>query len=205
MASVLISEKGHELPASNGILACLLGYPAPDFDIVAYAVRNCGWLHLRWTGRMLRIRMRPQTFTRAAFNRAVVHMVAAARGTCFVFDHEEPEHATDVLMNVNDAVAHLEDLMSFAGERSARASFLSEPLSLGRLKHPKRRVLRDLIKSWKRENGVLPEEMAAPFRAVGAGERFVVARTSRRHCTVAQFGMGITVFGPRWSEQVVGR
>jgi hypothetical protein len=202
---VLISDKGDELPASAGALSYLLDYPAPDFDIVSYAVRNCGWLHLRESRQLFRIRLRPEAFTRAAFDRAVERMVMAPKGTRFVFDHEERVPATDVLLNLNDAVAHLEDLMRFADETSVRATFFSEELSLGRLRHPKRRVLRDLIKSWKRDRGVLPTELAAPFRAVGAGERFVVANTTRRRCTVAQFGMGITVFGPRWSEQVVGR
>jgi hypothetical protein len=206
MGSVLISDTGRELPPAARLVGLLLSYPAADFDIIAYAVRNCGWLHLRWERQTLRIRLRPQNFSRAAYRTAVEHMVAAPRGTRFVFEQEGETLPIGVLSNVNDAVAHLEDMMSFAGEGSARATFFSEELSLGRLKHPKRRVLRELIKSWKRDRGVLPNrELAAPFRAVGAGERFVVTKTTRRRCTVAEFGMGITVFGPEWSEAVIGR
>src|SRR5690349_5233141 len=115
MPSVLISDKGRELPASGAALGFMLEYPKPDFDIVGYAVRNCGWLHLRSSRRLLRIRLRPQGFSRAAYTAAVALMLEAEKGTRFVFDHEDGQLGTDVLLNLNDAIAHLEDLMSFAG------------------------------------------------------------------------------------------
>jgi hypothetical protein len=201
----MIDEAGRAIDAGAAALERALSYPEPDFDLRGYAVRNLGWLHVGWGRDVLRIGVRPLAVTRAAFERAATLMIAAPRGTRFVFEHCAEAAATDVLVNLNDALARLEDLTSFAGEASSRGVFFAEELSLGRLRHPKRRVLCALIRLWKRERGRIADGMLPPFAEPAAAERTVVARLAPEGGVIAYAGSGLAVFGPGWPEAAVGR
>jgi hypothetical protein len=203
-----VDPEGNVLPAHIYLLARKLGYRQPDFDLRGYAIRNLGWIWIRRRPGLMRIALRPLGFSRATFEAAMRLMIEEDEDSRFrfVFDRHDDSQMIDVLSNANDAIAHFEDLMSFAGESSYRATYFSEELSLTRLRHPKRRVLQDLIKNWKRMRGELsPDEVLEPFRAVGSNERFVVARSSKSRGTIAHFGTGITVFGQNWNDSVAGR
>jgi hypothetical protein len=207
MYDYFVDPEGQVLPAHIYLLARKVGYRRPDFDLRGYAIRNLGWIWVRRRAGLMRIALRPLGFGRATFEAAMRLMIEEEESGCrFVFDRFDDSHTIDVLSNANDAIAHFEDLMSFAGESSYRATYFSEQLSLARLRSPKRRVLQDLIKNWKKMRGELADDdVLEPFRAVGSNERFVLARSSRSRGTIAHFGTGITVFGQNWNDFVAGR
>jgi hypothetical protein len=202
MYDLMVSAEGELCGSDPFSLMRALDYPHPDSDLRLYAIRNFGWMRIRTKPGLVRLQLRPMAFTRAAYEAAIRLMTDEERAI-FVFDREEAMPVTDVVRNFNDAAAHLEDLMSFAGESSCRSSFFSEALSLGRLRHPKRRVLRDLAITWRRARGFLSGDLLEPFREVNSRERFVLVRTAGRHGTIQHFGHGITCFGP--TEPLVGR
>jgi len=202
MYDLMVSAEG-ELHGSDPFsLMRALDYPHADVDLRLYAIRNLGWMRVRTKPGLFRVQLRPLSFSRQAFE-AMIRLMADEDETTFVFDREDEMPVTDVVRNFNDAVAHLEDLLSFAGESSYRSNFFCESLSLGRLRHSKRRVLRDLVISWKRARGILTEDLIEPFRQVDSRGRFVVVRTTRSRGKIAHFGNGITCFGS--TEKLVGR
>jgi hypothetical protein len=200
MYDYLVDPEGQVLPAYTYLLARAVGYRSPEFDLRGYAIRNLGWIRVRRRRGLFRIGLRPMGFGRATFEAAMRLMLEEDAGLRYVFDRSDDSHTIDVLTNVNDAIAHFEDLMSFAGESSYRSSYFSEELSLGRLRSPKRRVLQDLIKNWKKMRGELSDDVLEPFRAVGSNERFVVATAWQSRCKLTHFGAGITVFGEQWNQ-----
>jgi hypothetical protein len=202
MYDVMVSGEGELYGSDPFSLMQALEYPHAGIDLRLYAIRNLGWIRIQTRPTLIRLQLRPMAFTRAAYETAVRLMTDEEKAT-FVFDREEAMPVTDVVRNFNDAVAHLEDLMSFAGESSCRATFFSEALSLGRLRHPKRRVLRDLAIIWKRAGGLLADDLLEPFREVNSRERFVLVRTTGRRGTIQHFGHGITCFGA--TEPLLGR
>jgi hypothetical protein len=202
MDDVMVNDEGELCPSDPFSLMQALDYPHADVDLRLYAIRNLGWIRIRTRPGLIRLHLRPMAFTRAAYETAV-SLMTEERRPIFVFDREEAMPVSDVLRNFNDAVAHLEDLMSFAGEDSSRCGFFNEVLSFGRLRHPKRRVLRDLAITWRRARGFLTDDVLAPFRQVNSRDRFVLVRTAGRHGTIEHFGSGITCFGA--TEPLVGR
>jgi hypothetical protein len=202
MDDLMVNTEGELCGSDPFSLMRALDYPHADIDLRLYAVRNLGWIRIRMKPGLIRLHLRPLSFTRATYETAVALMAEEKKPT-FVFDREEAMPVTDVLRNFNDAVAHLEDLMSFAGEGSSRSSYFSEVLSFGRLRHPKRRILRDLAIAWRRARGLLADDLLAPFREVNSRDRFVLVRTAGRRGTIEHFGSGITCFGD--TEPLVGR
>jgi len=122
MYDLMVSTEGELCGSDPFSLMRALDYPHPDIDLRLYAIRNFGWMRIRTRPGLFRVQLRPMAFTRAAYEAAVGLMTDEEDAT-FVFDREEAVPVIDVIRNFNDAVAHLEDLMSFAGESSYRSTF----------------------------------------------------------------------------------
>jgi hypothetical protein len=179
------------------------GDPAPDFDLAGYAVRNFGCIHMRVQGDAVRFRIQPGAISRKAFFQAVRMMVDDPRDR-YIFDGATPAPHLELVRNLNDAVARLEDFVE--GAREPRNSIMaSELLSLDRLRHPKRRTLRDLIGQWKRLRGRLPDDPLTPFRTAGLLGRAIVARPLPGSGTrIRFFGPQLGVYDPDWAERAIG-
>jgi len=62
-SGILIDDRGESWSDNSPDLARRLGYREPDFDAVAYAVRNLGFIHVRRHEEGVRVSLRSGTFS----------------------------------------------------------------------------------------------------------------------------------------------
>ena len=90
---------------------------------------------------------------------------------------EQPTPApTEILSNVNDAVARLDELRRHNTGEVQRPPFSFEALGLERLRHPKRRQLLSFYARWKRARGQMSMRELSDTLAHPITERAVVTR-----------------------------
>lgn len=178
------------------------GDPSPDFDLAGYAVRNFGCIHMRLQGDTARFRIQPGAISVKAFAQAVKMMVDEPCDR-YIFDGAMPAPHLEMVRNLNDAVARLEDFVE--GVREHRDSIVaSELLSLERLRHPKRAMLRDLLTQWRRLHGRLPSDPLVPFRSAGVLGRAILARPRPGGTKIRFFGPQLDVYDAGWPERAIG-
>src|SRR5207253_103449 len=158
-----------------------------------------GCIHVRHFREGIRLRAQPGAVRRRAFDSAVKQMIAA---DCrrFVFEIGLTAPHLEIIGNLNDAVARLEDLLDGA-ELARSTPIVCEELSLARLRHTKRAPLRDLIKEWKRTRGQLTRDFLVPFKEAGVAQRTVLTRThGETRALIEFFGPRLDVFDAGWID-----
>jgi hypothetical protein len=206
MYDVIVDDNGRVCPVGSLQFYRLFDYPGPDFNLLDYAVRNLGCIHVRRMRGATRIRLRAQRFNHLAFE-AVAALMLEWNGGRHVFDHGLDAPFMEIVANLNDALAHLEQLMHISRHDEKGVSLFSDELSLGRLRHEKRQGLRELIKEWKRRRGILGRDIIEPFRmASNAGPVMVVRALPRgSRCTIEYFGPKFVFYDPCWTLSAIGR
>jgi hypothetical protein len=203
MVQYVIDNEGRVWTAGSRELHRHFGYPQPDFDLVDYAVRNFGCIHVRMHGTAMRIRLSPGAIGQKAVA-ATARMMIDDPCDRYVFEFGMTSPYLEIVSNLNDALARLEAFRDVV-ELRCGSIVVGEELSLGRLRHPKRRQLRDLIKEWKSRRGFLTRDLLAPFQAPGLVGRTIMTRIARGGARVEYFGPRLDVYEPGWSLSVVGR
>jgi hypothetical protein len=133
-----------------------------------------------------------------------VKQMIAADCRRFVFEMWPSAPHLEIIGNLNDAVARLEDLLD-GGYAQRTDPILCEPLSLGRLRHPKRAPLCSLIKQWKRMRGQLGRNPLLPFEEAGVAKRTVLTRSyGEGRALIEFFGPRLDVFDPGWIDRAIG-
>jgi hypothetical protein len=181
-----------------------LGYPSPDFDLIGYAIRNLGFILVSCFRNAMRIRANLGSVARRTVASAI-ELTMAGDYDRFAFEVGVVAPSVEIIGNLNDAIARLEDLLEATAQHDRPAAIVCEELSLGRLRHPKRAHLCRLIKEWKRTRGRLPRHLLAPFEETGVAERTVLTRTyGDRGARIEFFGPRLDVFDPGWSARAIG-
>ncbi len=203
MADYIIDGEGEVWVVGSREFQRRFGYPHPDFDLADYAVRNFGCVRLRNHGAALRLHLAPETISERTFGSTVRMMVNHPRDR-YAFEIGALGSCVEIVSNLNDSIARLED---FRGGIEWRCGTIvvSEELSLGRLRHPKRGRLRELIKEWKRLRGHLSRDVLAPFELSDVAGRTVLARMQGQGRTrIEHFGARLDVYGTGWHERAIG-
>jgi hypothetical protein len=204
MVERVIDARGVVWDAHSRDLQRHLGYPAPDFDLVGYAIRNLDFIALRWRGGTARLRLAPRPVSHDAFA-AAVRLLVDAPAERYLFEIGADASYIELVANLNDAIARLEDFVEDIATRGG-SIVVDEPLSLDRLRHPKRRQLRLLLREWRRREGKLPrKDMLGPFDAAGLRGRSIMTRVTSSCAQIEFFGPRLDVYDETWSDRAIGR
>ncbi|WP_372393906.1 hypothetical protein ABMY26_00110 (plasmid) [Azospirillum sp. HJ39] len=192
---VLIDHTGRIILAHD--LPHHLGYPDPDFDLAAYAVRNLGMIHIAGPAVHLAPRLVTQRSVEVAGflltlrnNGGPVQVSAFDAGAWQIIPCRSAAEAGQTLTRL----CHRPDGPGFA----------AQPDVLGTLTG----TMRDAFLAWRDAGGELTEGSAGRLRATGAWDRTVALRRvdgDGLGFAFLHIGDGITAFGDAWRRRMIGK
>lgn len=192
---VLIDHTGQIIPARD--LPNHLGYPDPDFDLAAYAVRNCGMIHVAGPA----VRLAPRLVSPRAIEVAgFLLTLRESGGPIRVSAYESGAWRLIPCRSAIDAGQTLVHLT----QQPAGPSFAAQPDGLDMLPG----IMRDAFLTWKESSGEMAEGSIARLRATGAWDRTVALRRAEGDGMGFAFlhiGAGITAFGEAWRRRMIGK
>lgn len=134
-------------------------------------------LRLSWNERNARIRLSPDGLTGPCY-RQLIELLAKLERPSVTIEHAAERLPAEVFCNFEDLVARLDDLRGATPGERPRPDYLVHPLSLARLRDPKRQPLGRLLRRWRSAEGRLGP---------------------RRTPTMPDAsGHGLLDYGPRW-------
>ncbi|PWC48199.1 hypothetical protein TSA6c_17410 [Azospirillum sp. TSA6c] len=194
-ADVLIDHIGQIIPARD--LPNHLGYPDPDFDLAAYAVRNCGMIHVAGPA----VRVAPRLVSPRAIE--VLSFLLTLRDSGAPIQVSAYESGAWRLIPCRSAIDVGQVLVRLT-QQPAGPSFTAQPDGFDMLPG----TMRDAFLTWKESGGELAEGSIARLRATGAWDRTVALRRAEGDGMGFAFlhiGAGITAFGDAWRRRMIGK
>lgn len=202
----LIDDDGESWPDQSSVLARRLGYPDPDFDLAAYAVRNIGFIHLRPHGGGVRVALRAEFFSRTTLTGALYAVLEMRPARIVLAVLREDTWCYEMFNDLGSFAERTEDLASDK-DVTGRQPWLTQERKLKALSNPPLAKLRPLVARWRQNRGRLSDDLFATLSANGLVRRCVLARkppTSSR-LVVEHFGAGIRMLRPCEALELVGR
>lgn len=194
-ADMLVDHTGQIIMARD--LPDHLGYPDPDFDLAAYAVRNCGMIHIAGPT----VRLAPRLASPRAIE--VASFLLTLRDSGAPIQVSAYESGAWQLIPCRSA-ADVGQMLVHLTQKPAGPSFAAQPDGLDTLSE----VMRDAFLTWKESGGELAEGSIARLHATGAWDRTVALRRAEGDGLGFAFlhiGAGITAFGEAWRRRMIGK
>lgn len=196
MRDLLVDETGRIIPVVD--LPGHLGYPAPDFDLISYAVKHLGMVHVH--GNAV-VRLNPETATARAIeatglllmgrdNPDKITITAFVGGAWQLATHRTASDALDAMME--------------ATQPQALSRFSATTDSLDAIDG----AMRQAFLAWRDVGGELTGGVIERLRDSGAWDRTVAlhpATGKGAGFAFAHIGKGITAFGDAWRHRMIGK
>lgn len=192
---MLIDHTGQIIPARD--LPNHLGYPDPDFDLAAYAVRNCGMIHVAGPA----VRLAPRLVSPRAIE--VVGFLLTLRDSGAPIQVSAYESGAWRIITCRSAI-DVGQMLVHLTQQPVGPSFAAQPDGFDMLPGS----MRDAFLTWKESGGELAEGSIARLRATGAWDRTVALRRAEGDGMGFAFlhiGAGITAFGEAWRRRMIGK
>lgn len=202
----LIDDKGRSWPDNSWELAKRIGYQDPRRDIAAYAVEECGFIHLRPQEGAVRVAICEGRFGLTSFTGAmlVLGRMKPARILLRVLAGGTP--AFHVFMDLHDFCTYVEPLAAGA-PLEIRLPHLSEVRNPRVLYLPTFAHARPIVDLWEQSHGALTDEVHNAVVASGLFDRTILVRQppGSSRLVTQHFGSGIRVMRPCEALLAVGR
>jgi hypothetical protein len=156
---ILIDSRGAEWDLSEPWLYRHLGFVGTATEMTDFVIRNLGYVSLRIEGQRVTIRVRPDYFSEAAFEKLVAKIGFVEPARIIVKAEIDGPDCVDILSDPSDAIAHLHELR-VSRTRSSRTKFFADVLSLDRLAEQPGNQITDAYRRWCQARGRLPRHSA---------------------------------------------
>jgi len=203
---VVIDDRGETWGDEPRALATRLGYREPDFDVVGYAVRNLGFIHIANREGGTRVALRASRYSLLTLTSALFKLadLRPRRILLAVFWGEDWSY--EMFSGIGAFTERAEDLAG--GEPVVRRpAWLAAERDIASLAAPNYERLQPLVRIWREQRGALPEALPQTLQSLDLLHRSVLVRQRRRssRMTVEHFGAGIKMLKPCEGMLAVGR
>jgi hypothetical protein len=204
--SCLIDDQGRVWYASAPDLGRRLGYPNPDFDLPAYAVRNLGYVLVRERRASVHISLRP-SMVRPPALASLFYQLAESMPDRLLLSYLQRDWKHELLRSAHESMLRLEDLVYAAGARFPRSAYLVQRHPLMPRRHSAMESLSPLLAVWHLTSGRYPDGLVDMLAALGLRERAVVHRnpSGTDRLIFDHRGTAFSHYRPSWNLLAVGR
>jgi hypothetical protein len=173
---MIIDDSGERWPVGAPRLRERLICPDPDVDMVAYAVRNLGYVLLRLRGRVIRAELRPALLKPAALI-GVYYALLDLKPQQILLSRLLPEGTTHELFDdVAELAATLERDIEDEGVQRHRPHYAVSQRSLQQLERSRYARFTPVVALWAALRGHLPNDLLAQLRGHGLQGRAALVR-----------------------------
>ena len=208
---VLIDEQGRLCEALPQVVEMLLDYPGADFDIIAYAVRNLGWIEISLDRPAGKIEAKFQALT-VSFGAVsgLYALLSESDWKTIRFDFDLFGWMTETYEDSGKACAALHVVVQSVIDFFRHPPYTSvekNPASLREEDAGGSKMLASVLDLWREHDGRIPMDLTAKLRGIGILPRLVMveADPSTGAGRFQYIGSAFTMYGERWPHEAVGR
>lgn len=202
----LIDDKGRSWPDNSWELAKRIGYHDPRRDIAAYAVEECGFIHIRPQDGAVRVALCERRFNLTSFTGAMLALGRMKPSRIILSAQRSDRRGTPVFhvfMDLHDFCSHTEPLA--AGKPiEIRHALLVETRGLHVLNYPSFAGARPIAYLWKQTRGEFSTDIERALVAGGVRERMILARQLSRSERLITENVGVGINFLRGCD-IIGR
>jgi len=205
-AGVVIDDRGEAWIDEPRALGARLGCREADFDVLGYAVRNLGFIHIGLREGGVRVALRASRYSLLSLTSALFKLadLRPRRILLAVFWGEDWSY--EMFNSIGAFTERAEDLAG--GEPVVRRpAWLAAERSISSLTAPTYERLQPLVRLWREQRGALPGDLPQALMKADLLHRSVLVRQRRKtsRMTVEHFGAGIKMLKPCEGMLAVGR
>jgi hypothetical protein len=176
LGALVIDDKGETSPLGAARLRELMQCTQPDFDVIAYAVRNLGFVLLRRQGRVVRAEMRP-ALVKPATLIGLYYNLLDLRPERILLSRLTAEGATHELFDdMAEFAATIERSIDDEGIQRHRPAYAISQRPLQQLGRPRHTRLAQIVTMWRAKRGRLPADLVQQLRHYGLSGRVALLR-----------------------------
>jgi len=205
-AGIVIDDRGEACVDEPRALAARLGCRTADFDVISYAVRNFGFIHIGLRENGIRVALRANRFSLLTLTSTLFKLADLRPARILLAIFWGDDWSYEMFNSIGAFTERAEDLA--AGEPVVRRpSWLAAERNLSSLAAPTYERLQPLVRLWREQRGALPEDLPQTLNSLDLLNRSVIVRQRRRtsRLTVEHFGAGIKMLKPCEGMMAVGR
>jgi hypothetical protein len=206
VTTALISPEGAWLPASGPALHQALGYPDPDFDAAAFAVRNLGYIRIDAVeDALIDIECHPMHVSAAALAAAQRHLESSAH-PLFRLRYLTDDWHSEVVLNPSLAARRMGELCARSAAPARSERFQVTEIDLARLSAAEGDARRALLQKWRASFGHFDDTVLAFVFKHGLGPSFMVIGMNKQNTepVFRYIGEGFWGWGPDFYISAVG-
>lgn len=174
--TLVIDDKGESWPLDAPRLRSVLICPQPDVDVIAYAVRNLGYVLLRQQGRMVRAEMRPELVRPATLIGLYYALLDLQPDQILLSRLVETGSTHELFHDLSEFVATVERDIGDDEMQRRRPAFALSPRSLLHLDRSRYARFLPAVSLWSAARGYLPGDLLSRLRAQGVPKRVALLR-----------------------------
>jgi len=204
-AGLLIDDRGEVWADDCPVLMHRLGRKEPDFDLVGYAVRNLGFIHLLPNGANLRVSAREKLFSPEALITALYWIVDCRPQRIMLAVFTGETWTYKIFPNIGLFTAYAERMA--AGEPTVPGRLFAFKQDAKVLRCRDFAPVRPVLAHWRAARGCMDEDFSKIFRGKFLQQRGVLVRriSPSAGFTIEHFGVGIRTMLPCEALRMVGR
>jgi len=173
---MVIDDNGESWPVGAPRLREVLMCPDPDFDVVAYAVWNLGYVVLRQQGRMVRAEMR-LALVRPATLIGLYYALLDLTPQQILLSRVSAEGSSHELFDdISEFAATIERGIEDGGVQRTRPDYALSPRSLQHLERARYSRFARVVALWGAAHGRLPRDLIAQLIGHGMQRRAALVR-----------------------------
>lgn len=174
--ALVIDDNGESWPLGAPRLRAVLMCPHPDVDVVAYAVRNLGFVLLRRQGGLVRAEMRP-ALVKPATLIGLYYMLLDFKPRQIVLSRlDAGGTAHELFDDISEFAATIERDIADEGLQRYRPDYALSQRSLTHLQRSRYTRFTPVVALWHATRGRLPAELLQLLRRCGMLGRASLAR-----------------------------
>jgi hypothetical protein len=192
---ILIDEKGRRWPDRSFELVRRFGAIPPDLGLAAYAVCDCGFIHIRPQDTGARVALRPGGFSLEALAGALYELKERRVPRVLLALFMDGEWLYEMLGGAWEFADRAEHLLT-GGPVTLRQPWLAAERTLTALSLPDFAAIRPLVKLWQASRGRMPDDLEAALIRAGLLERMILLRPRSSGLVFAHLGSAIECVRP---------
>jgi hypothetical protein len=175
---IIIDDTGERWPMGAPKLRELMMCPDPDIDVVAYAVRNLGYVLLRPQGRFVRAELRAELLKPATLIGVYYTLLDLKPQQILLSRLHGAGSSHELFDDVAEFAATLERDIEDEGVQRHRPHYSLSQRSLRQLHRSRYQRFTPVVALWAAESGYLPRDLLVRLRGFGLQGRAALVRNS---------------------------
>jgi hypothetical protein len=192
---ILIDEKGRRWPDRSFELVRRLGAIPPDLGLATYAVRDCGFIHIRPQETGARVALRPAGFSLETLAGALYELKERRVPRILLALFTNGDWCYEMLGGAWDFADRAEQLLT-GGPVMRRQPWMAAERTLTALNLPDFATVRPLVKLWQASRGRMPDGLEDALIGAGLLDRMILLRPRRSGLVFAHLGSAIECVRP---------